>query len=145
MNSKGQGKTVTYVLGLIVLSVFTFYFCTQILPKELAEIYSFVSQASSEAVSRNLAGAITISAAAPNEISIDYGIAGDFKYGARISDRLVNLKLLTQVFGMQGDTQSKIAVDATCDQPVCDFQQVNSFNVKKWEGESGYVCKVNAE
>lgn len=146
MKSKGQQEIIT-VLGTVAMAAITVFFIIEILPKAITDFQQFVSLASAEVVSRNLAGIISISAAAPNQITINYQPSEDYKYYVRTKNRVVDVKLLTQRFGMSGEIVSETAVDSKCydgRETTCEFNEVNFFTVRKWSEGPKYVCDLDA-
>jgi hypothetical protein len=146
MKNKGQAEIMS-IIGVVVSALFILVFVVFLLPDMIADLMAFLSTFSAEVVSRNVAGLITISAAAPDEITIDYSPSNDFYYDVDINNRVVHVKLLTEKFMMKGESTIKAGIDSTCSQgPPCQFSNVNYFRIEKNLVEAGreygYECSV---
>jgi len=142
-----KGDATISVLGTAVIMAIVVIFVAKIIPDYVMSAFEFMSSSSAEVVSRNLAGFITISAAAPNEISIDYFASKSSEYNVKIENRVINLDLLSASFGAKGGSITKAGIDSICyyTDTICRFDGVNHFTIKKWSDEDGYICNVNGE
>jgi len=152
--NKGSGDTVISVLGVAVTAVVLVIFITQIVPGIIGDAYGTLSIASAEVVSRNLAGLITASAAAPNEITINYQPSETHKYAVATGTRTVGVQLLTETFQMKGIIVSKLGIDCSCRGLAysetkaggsCWFSDVNDFTIEKSQLAAGYACNIRAK
>lgn len=150
-----KGNAVISMLGIAITAVILVIFTVQIIPRTVEDVYSQISRASAEVVSRNLAGLITISAAAPNNIIINYQPSKNYFYNIKIVNRIVDVEILTEkinIFlpekiGMKGRILTKTGVDSKCYDTTeinCQFNNVNNFIIKKWV-DNGYVINVIAK
>lgn len=140
--SKSGYQAPVEVIGVFILILGAIIFAVKILPGLISDLYGQLALFSAEVVARDLAGLITISAAAPNEIVIENAFSESYEYDASINDRIVWVKLLTTRYGMKGQANAKIAIDGLdykTDEPV------NYFVISKSVNKTGNVYDVDAD
>jgi hypothetical protein len=126
---KGQAAIPVDTLGIIVIAgaMLTLFFIT--LPQIIDQLWKETNKISADVVSKELAGYITISAAAPHSIEITYNPSETTYYNVEINNRLV-----TVTIAKSGEIYEKtkginsIAVDV----PRTIVNKVNSFNIIKY-------------
>lgn len=140
-----MASTVVFVLGIVLILAGVVAFVVIVIPGQIESLYGAISSISPEVASRNLAGLITISAAAPNEIDIEYQPSSTETYDVNIEKRTINVKLVDEKYGMKGEIISKAAIDSVCyfTETKCDFEGVNHFFIEKSIVDSGYMCNVD--
>jgi hypothetical protein len=140
-----SNTTVVFVLGLVTIAFIVVAFIPGVVSGQIESLYDAISSISPETVSRNLGGLITISAAAPNEIYIEYHPSDSKLYDVKIEKRVVGVRLVDAEYGMEGEVISKAAIDSVCyfTETKCEFKNTNYFTIEKSMNEDGYICNVN--
>jgi len=115
MRKKAQAE-ITEIISLVAISIALVFFFLFVLPKFVDTMFQMIALASAQVVSRDLAGLITISGAAPYKIDISY--LQQAKYNVNIKDRIVSVD----------DKTAKVGVDPS----PSPFENVNYFEIKKW-------------
>lgn len=110
LNNSGQ-VALTEVLGIVLLIIATVTFAFLLLPKWISDMYGLIALSSAEVVARDLARLVTISGAAPHDITIRDRLHSSYEYDVDIENRLVRVKLLTVQYGMKGEAIAKSGVD----------------------------------
>lgn len=136
----GQAELID-IIGIFILIVGAVIFIALLLPSLISDIYGLLAQSSAEVVGRDLAGLITISAAAPNEIIIRKAFSTKHSYNVEIDSRLVQVKLLTVEYGMKGEAITKTAIDNLRHQ----FDNVNYFKIRKFLDKDGNAYSIEAD
>lgn len=127
---KGQAE-ITEIIIILALAAFTIALIP-ILLNLIQDFFKIFALASPEIVSRDLAGLMTISAAAPNNITLYYKIyAEGISYDFDSHDRKVNVKLLDEDQKMIKEASSIIPIDITS-----SLENVKEFKIIKTR-ESG--------
>jgi len=100
--SKAQAKITDALFAIFSVVVFIFIMFT-ILGKQLEEFAREVSLESADVVSKDMAGFISISAAAPDEIRITYRPSTKFFYNLYAGDKKVNVERQAERWGLTKD------------------------------------------
>lgn len=122
MRKKAQAE-ITEIISLVAIGIALIFFFVVILPKFVDTMFQLIALASAQVVSRDLAGLITISGAAPGRITIFY--QPQAKYNVGIADRIVSVELLE---GLKDRATAKAGVDPS----PPPFESVNYFEIRKW-------------
>ena len=125
---KGFEAITTGTIG-IVLIIGTTSFLLISIPKMVEEIVEEISYASAAAVAKDLAGFITVSAAAPYKVDITFKPSEKFNYKGKIKNRFVTMEISYSGIEMIKEKlkgNERIAVD-----PTTSFQNVNTFIISK--------------
>ena len=110
LNKSGQESPIN-VVGVLALIALAVIFTIVALPHLIKNIFELTSLSSAEVVARDIAGLVTISAAAPNRITLQYRMPAEHEYDVDIEDRFVKVKLENVRYGMRGEAQAKTAID----------------------------------
>lgn len=123
MKMKGDQK-VTNTIGIVLIIGGMLFFIYAILPL-IFQIYKESILSSSDIVSRQLAGFISISLAAPADITITYSPHEKIRYDVDVKERVVDVHISK---GQQSGTRelSKILLDLEK-----QFSDVNIFMITK--------------
>jgi hypothetical protein len=108
------------VIGIVAL----FYF---IFPLVFGDIFKTISLSSAEIVARDIAGFISVSGVAPNEIKINYNPSESSKYNMIINDRVVQVFLDTEKIKTKEVATAKSATGGIDEK----FDLVNIFEIRK--------------
>lgn len=135
MRKKAQAE-ITEIISLVAIGLALIFFFVVILPKFIGTMFQMMALNSAHAVSRDLAGFITISGAATDRITITH--QPGFKYNVGIADRIVSVELLE---GLKDNAVTKSGVDPFLN-PI---ENVNYFEIRKWTENGQNKYKVEAE
>lgn len=134
---------VLLTVGMIVLTIF---FLTNFFTI-ITDIANALALASANGVAQDISGLITLSAAAPNEIFIQFSPTDKFSYELQIKDRLVNVKLIsleeeecTDIFRIRVDPAICQSSVSTAVDDLEVFATGNKFEVSK--DKQGYGVNV---
>jgi len=123
---KGQ-ETVVTVAGTVFVAAIVVFFFFYIFPLFFGDLFKSIALSSAEIVARDIAGFISVSAAAPNEIKITYNPSESNKYNTVIGDRLVQVTLAIENAKINEKSTAKVAIGDIDEK----FNLVNSFEVRK--------------
>ena len=99
-----------------------------IIPKLFSDFFTQLAMSTSEVVARDLAGLITISAAAPKDITISYfGAMKKINYSVDLSQRVVKVDMIRNGKSLNHVYQDTYAVDNLNK----NLQNYNSFKIIK--------------
>ncbi|MDI6798883.1 MAG: hypothetical protein QMD12_02720 [Candidatus Aenigmarchaeota archaeon] len=123
-----KGDVAVETLGVIVAIAATITLFFIIFPRMIESMWKEIALYSPSVVSRELAGLITISGAAPHSISISY-YPSNLPYNVKIKNRAVSVSLSEKAEGILEKTpaMSTIPID-----PEASFADVNYFETRKW-------------
>jgi len=120
------------VVLTIMFTILTIYLAMQIIPT-FAEVVKNAVSSSPEVVNRDLAGLITLSAAAPYKIAITYN-PSDATYNIiKVSERFVSVEKVENEKVVAKATPSKTAVDLT--EPNVVLENANKIGVENIVGK----------
>jgi hypothetical protein len=110
VGESGQTSVVD-IFGVVLVMAGAVVFALFVIPYMFKDIFDMSSLSSAEIVARDLGGMITISGAAPNEMTISHRMHSTYKYTIDIADRFASAKMTTPVYDMKGEAYSKTAID----------------------------------
>lgn len=123
---KGQ-ETFATVFGTVLIAAIVVFFFFYIYPLFFGDLFKSIALSSAEIVARDIAGFISVSAAAPNEIKITYNPSESNKYNTVIGDRLVQVTLAIENAKINEKSTAKVAIGDIAEK----FDIVNSFEIRK--------------
>ena len=129
--NKGTAATFTVIGAVLIAAIVVFYFY-YIYPLFFRDLFKSIALSSAEIVARDLAGFISVSGVAPNEIKIAYNPSESYKYNVAIGERLVQVylsikNLPKEVTPVKEIATAKSAVDNINEKA----NEVNFFEIKK--------------
>jgi hypothetical protein len=139
MRSKGDAA-IGEVILLIGIALGLVFFAVMVLPKFINSMMGMLALNSADAMSRDLAGLITISGAATDRMTIDFNPKST--YDVTISERVVVVHVLE---GIKDTAWEKAGLDSTCpDSSQCIFKSINDVKISKSLDEQKIKCEVTA-
>lgn len=124
---KGQ-INVADALGLLVIAA-AFVLILAKIPQIFHDFFTLLALSFSEVVSRDLAGMISISAAAPNEIEIEYrAMVKEFNYTVELRERTINVTMLRDSEAWAPPSLQTYPVDGLNKK----IENKRDFKVRKW-------------
>jgi hypothetical protein len=110
------------------------------LPNLAEDLFKMIALASADVVSKDLAGLISISGAAPEKIVITYQTPSkEFFYDVKIKDRIVDVKMIGEGKAVISNATARCAVD-----PEASFKNVQKFVIEKTMENGKNKYKVEA-
>lgn len=130
---KGSAEIeVLMTVGLILLTIFFLANFFEI----ITDIANALALATATAASQDLSGLVTISGAAPDEISIRFSPTDRYSYDLQIKDRLVNVRLISL-----NDEECKDIFRIRVDEKICRSSASTSVGDLKVSGK-GNIFEV---
>lgn len=130
-------ETVTTVIGAVLIAAITVFFFYYMFPLFFGDLFQSIALSSSEIVARDMAGFISVSAVAPNQIQIEYSPSSSTQYNVSIANRVVNVILSAGKTTNNEIASSKIAVGNLTQQIINENSFEISKNVKILTDQSG--------
>jgi len=130
---KKGSETVANVLGAVFIAAIVVFFFYEIFPLFFGDMFKSIALSSSEVVARDMAGLISASGIAPNEIHIEYNPSSSVQYNVSIENRIVRIGLpisksnLASNLGVNEIASSKTALDNITEQILLE----NNFEISK--------------
>jgi len=126
-----KGDVTVNTIGLVAMAIVTLVLFFLILPQVISFLWKEIALTSPNIVSKELAGYIAISGAAPNSILISY-YPSNLPYDVEIKKRIVSVSMSEEAGGLLEKTPSKFTIPID---PEGSFEEVNSFFISKYQGE----------
>lgn len=104
-------ESVATVLGAIFITVIVVFFFYYIFPLFFGDLFQSIALSSSEIVARDIAGFISVSGVAPDEISIQYSPSSSVFYNVSVSQRVVKINSASVRANTNEVASEKSAVD----------------------------------
>ena len=110
-------ETVANVLGALFIGAIVLFFFFYIFPVFFGDMFKSIALSSSDIVARDMAGLVSVSGIAPNQITIEYNPSSSTQYNASIQNRLVKIGLpidksnWANLLGVSDVSIAKIALD----------------------------------
>lgn len=126
-----KGDVTINTIGLIVVAAVTLVLFFIFLPEIINLLWKEVALDSPAVVSKELAGYIAISGAAPGSIKISY-YPSEYPYDAEIDNRIVSVMMSEEAEGILERTPATATFPID---PIASFAEVNSFFISKSHGQ----------
>jgi len=109
---KAKGvESVTTVMGAIFIAAIVVFFFYYIFPLFFGDLFKSIALSSGEIVARDIAGFISVSGVAPNEIKIEYSPSSSVQYNVSVNQRVVEVNVANERANIKEVASAKTAVD----------------------------------
>jgi hypothetical protein len=124
-------STVINILGAVMIAAILVFFFFYIFPLFFGDVFKSIALSSSEVVARDIAGLVSVSGVAPDEIKIEYNPSTSITYNVTIVDRIVRV-FLGVVRGVPFSGQNEVASAKTAvDNLNAQIILTNIFEISK--------------
>ncbi len=148
---KGAGKLTHALFAVLAVALFT-AIMFMVISGTFEDLAKQIAQESSEVVAKDIAAFLTVSGAAPEDITITYKPSTKFSYDVEIKDRFVGIKSLFDNEYTEGarilvwklgpiSWEEKTAVDA---KTQGDIKNTKTFVITKTVDNGKYVYKIKS-
>jgi len=125
-------ETAATVLGAVFIAAAAAFFFYYIFPLFFGDLFKSIALASAEIVARDIAGFISVSGVAPNEIKITYNPSETNKYNVEIKERIVKVFRETENLPKEVEPVKEIAIAKSAVGNINEnFNFVNFFEIRK--------------
>lgn len=110
-------ETVSNVLGAVFIGAIVIFFFYYIFPLFFGDMFKSIALTSTDVVARDLAGLVSVSGVAPDQIVIEYNPSSSIQYNVSIASRIVSIGLpiskgnLASNLGVTDVSTAKTALD----------------------------------
>jgi hypothetical protein len=134
--SKGF-ENVANVMGAVFITAIVIFLFYYIFPLFFGDMFKSIALSSAEIVTRDMAGFVSVSGVAPNEIRIKYNPSSSTLYNVSIANRVVKVAISSGKLNNNEIASSKTAVDNLTQQINNDNSFVISKNIKASTDQNG--------
>lgn len=126
-------ETVANVLGAVFITAIVVFFFYYVFPLFFGDMFKSIALTSTDVVSRDLAGLVSVSGVAPNQIIIKYNPSSSIQYNVSVQNRVVSVGLpisksnLASNLGVTGVESAKTAIDNL----TVKIDSENNFEISK--------------